>query len=133
MAGRQWGRDPAKERFWRRMVRRWMRSGLSVRQFCDCESLSEPSFYAWRRELRKRDHLSAESSRDERRPSMSAAAPADTPRFLPVQVVAEAPLGFAPANFIEVVLASGTLVRVPRGVDRQTLADVLSVLEQRPC
>ncbi len=44
-------RDPAKERRWRRVVRDWQASGLSVRQFCRRQGLSEPSFYAWRREL----------------------------------------------------------------------------------
>ena len=133
MAGRQWRRDAAKERFWRRMMRRWARSGESIREFCDCESLSEASFYAWRRELRKRDHLSAQASGDERQASLSAESPADAPRFLPVHVVTEAPLDHPPAGSIEVVLTSGTRLRVPAGVDRQTLADLIGVLEQRPC
>jgi hypothetical protein len=51
--------------------------------------------------------------------------------FLPVQVVesrqAEAVRG------VEIVLEQGRMVRVPPGFDRQTLVDVLSVLEVRPC
>jgi hypothetical protein len=53
MARRQ--RDPAKEKFWRRALARFRSSGLSVRAFCDRELLSEPSFYAWRAELARRD------------------------------------------------------------------------------
>jgi hypothetical protein len=34
---------------------------------------------------------------------------------------------------IEIVLAHGRTVRVPAGFDRQTLAEVLAVLEDRPC
>ncbi len=34
---------------------------------------------------------------------------------------------------VEIVLAQGRTVRVPTGFDRQTLAEVLAVLEVRPC
>jgi hypothetical protein len=34
---------------------------------------------------------------------------------------------------VEIVLGSGRVVRVPPRFDRQTLADVLAVLEARPC
>jgi transposase-like protein len=42
-------RDGGKERFWRRILRQWRRSGLSVRDFCAEHGLAEPSFYSWRR------------------------------------------------------------------------------------
>ena len=45
----------SKERFWRMQVRRWRTSGLSVRDFCAEQGLSEPSFYAWRRTLAERE------------------------------------------------------------------------------
>src|ERR1700693_1783709 len=48
-------RDPCKEQFWRRLVARHDRSGLSVRAFCQLHDVSEPSFYAWRCTLRERD------------------------------------------------------------------------------
>ncbi len=54
MGRRQRRRDPEKERFWRRAFKEWRRSGLSVREFCDWQSLAEASFYAWRRELAQR-------------------------------------------------------------------------------
>ena len=34
---------------------------------------------------------------------------------------------------MEIVLGQGRTVRVQTGFDRQTLADVLAVLEARPC
>jgi hypothetical protein len=36
-------------------------------------------------------------------------------------------------NGVEIILAHGCTVRVRSGFDRQTLADVLAVLEVRPC
>jgi hypothetical protein len=37
------------------------------------------------------------------------------------------------ANGIEIVVSDGRVVRVQPRFDQQTLADVLAVLEQRPC
>ena len=54
-------RDPEKEAFWRMVVQEQQKSNLSIRQFCRTEGLTESLFYAWRRELRRRDqeHTSA--------------------------------------------------------------------------
>src|SRR6478672_1740876 len=62
-------RSSSKEDFWRRMMRLWRSSGLSVRAFCEEQGFSQPSFYAWRRTLAERD---------------AAAVP-----FVPVRVAAE--------------------------------------------
>ena len=37
--------------FWGNLVRRQVESGVSVRQFCATEGLSEPSFYSWQKRL----------------------------------------------------------------------------------
>ena len=47
--------ERAKEQWWRRQVRQWRSSGLSVRAFAPQQGLSEPSFYAWRRTLAERE------------------------------------------------------------------------------
>lgn len=49
-------RQPSeKEEFWRFVLSQQIESGLSVRNFCNQEGLSEPSFYAWRRKIAERD------------------------------------------------------------------------------
>jgi transposase-like protein len=48
-------RDPRKERYWRQLLQRWQRSGLSIRAFCNRQGCSEASFHAWRRTLAQRD------------------------------------------------------------------------------
>jgi hypothetical protein len=48
-------RDPAKEAFWRRMLLRFGRSHSTARDFCFEHGLSEANFYAWRREIARRD------------------------------------------------------------------------------
>ena len=68
-------RSVEKEKFWRSVVQQQRQGGLNVRTFCKQQGISEPSFYAWRRELQKRDAQSA--------------ADADTTRgrLIPVEVV----------------------------------------------
>jgi hypothetical protein len=136
-------RDPAKERFWRRAVRRWQKSGLSVREFCDWQALSEPCFYAWRRELAKRDRESVATRSPTaaysagRTPKQGRGKVSRLPAFLPIRVLADAAPqtanGESHADRIELCLPSGVRVWVPAGCDRQTLADVLAVLEAQPC
>ena len=103
----------SKERFWRRMLRHWRKSGLSIRDFCAEWHVSEPSFYSWRRELQRRDCAK--------------------PLFVPVNLrtdQAPAPV----ANPLEVVLTSGRTIRVTSGFDAATLRQVVAVLEERsPC
>ena len=105
-------RDPRKEQQWRRWIRQWQQSGLSVRAFCARHHLAQPSFYAWRREIQQRDSV------------------ADT--LVPVQLVRDGePSG--PSTF-EVVLAGGRTLRVAPGFDAATLRQLLAVLEEvRSC
>jgi hypothetical protein len=129
-------RDPAKERHWRRIVRRWRSSGLSVREFCDWQSLSEPCFYAWRRELAKRDRESAvavpgsDVARGGRPVKQNGPSRTPAAAFLPVHVVADgAPAhagSLSRSHDIEVHLPGGVRLWVPPGCDRGLLRDVIA-------
>lgn len=105
-------RDLKKEAFWRRMLRGQVQSGLSVQAWCDRHAVRASAFYWWRAQLARRDRAA--------------------PTFVPVQVPAES---FTPvsAGRIEIVLAGGRCVRVVGLVDRQALADVLTVLAAPAC
>jgi hypothetical protein len=122
---RRGDRDPAKERFWRRILQRWRRSQLSIRAFCARHQLSEPSFYSWRSIIAKRDHESEPNPAPltPRRPTRAQAAP---PPFVPVRVVP------APAA-IEVVLGNGRVLRLGHDADLDQLRQLLAVLEEPPC
>jgi hypothetical protein len=52
-----------RERFWRKLVAGQPQSGVSIRQSCDQQGVSEPSYYFWRGELarRKEQHQDASS------------------------------------------------------------------------
>ena len=44
-------RSEEKERYWRAVLQRQVRSGLSIAKFCRSERVSAPSFYWWKRAL----------------------------------------------------------------------------------
>lgn len=112
--------DAVKERKWRRVLRRWRRSGLSIRAFCATERIGEHLLYWWRRELGRRDQRHVAENKKTAVATKSAA-------FVPVRVVADQGAG------IEIALRGGQVVRVQSGFDRQALTQVLAILEGRSC
>jgi len=115
--GRGPRREGAKEKFWRKTLRGFAGSGQSVREFCQTRQLSEPSFYAWRRTLARRD---ADRSR--------AAHPAVTaPAFLPIYLAgAGNAAGEVP---FEIVLTGGHRIRLRPPVDRAALSEIVAALQ----
>ncbi len=123
-------RDPAKEKYWRRLLRQWQRSGLTGRDFCSQQGLSEPSFYAWRHEIARRDQEQEKPSQRATRPQAKAtAADLPLPTLVRVAVAAADPKSAA----LEVVVAGGRRVRVAPGFDAQLLRQLLQVLEEPSC
>lgn len=129
--------DPQRQSYWEDVVRRWKESDRSVRDHCRAEGLRESAFYFWRRKLERPGRPSGtvgqSPAKASRRLSESRRG---TPSFLPVRVtapVSESPGPAEAARGVEIVLRQGGMVRVPVGFDRQTLADVLAVLEVRSC
>jgi hypothetical protein len=125
-------RNLGKERFWRRVLRQWQRSGLTIRDYCAAQGLSEPSFYFWRRAIQERKPQGACASRDSAGPVRRADAAGvrrgrsdGRPTFVPVSIVASAPA-------LEVVGRDGCVIRVPVGFDAATLRQLLAVLAEVP-
>jgi len=116
-------RDESKEVFWRKTLEQHRQSGLSIHEFCRREKLREPSFYSWRRELARRDAAHGASTPGRRKTV-----------FLPVRLATEAqPAPPNPSGRIEIELPGRRRVHVAPPINRQALADVLAVLEARPC
>jgi len=100
-----------RRQFWQMAVEAWQVSGLSVRQFCKQEGLSEPSFYSWRKRLAIPADAKPDHSMDcSREPFIQVSQPT------------------ASAPVMEFVLSSGHTLRIPGGVDQPTLTAVLSAL-----
>ena len=133
--------DPQKQAYWEDVVQRWKESGQSVRGYCLAQGLRESAFFSWRRELTRRNrpttaacepttktsHVAPAAPSPKRQPSRHRG----TPSFLPVRVVS--PAVEEPRGGLEIAWSNGRVLRVSPGVDRQTLSDVLAVLEAQPC
>jgi hypothetical protein len=89
---------------WAERIAAQQRSGISVKQFCKEQGLTEYSFYAWRKRLRKK-------------------APV---RFALVDRAARQEPAAEAA--LELVLATGDRLRIGVGVDAATLRRVLDIL-----
>lgn len=135
MAGRA-DRNLEKERYWRQVVEGHAGSGLSIRQYCMDRGVSQPSFFAWRRELARRDSTASKPARPSPKLAKSnkrAKSQARNPqpaRFAQLRI---APPGLFDGAGIEIVLPAGTRVRVGRGACPVTLQVVLAALERRTC
>ena len=90
---------------WAERIAAQQRSGVSVKQFCKAQGLTEYSFYAWRKRLQRKE------------PVRFALVDRGAARQEPV---AEAAL--------ELMLAAGERLRIGAGVDSATLRTVLEAL-----
>lgn len=110
-----------KERHWQRLVNGQAKSGLTIQEFCSRESISQPSFYAWRKKLREQKRIGAASPKSRRRVDSS-----DGDReFIRLQ------LGGNSTSTLEVIHPHGCQIRIRGAVDIQVLQQVLQVLDGR--
>ena len=97
-------RAATKDDQWRERIAERERSGLSVKQFCEERGLTQYSFYAWRKRLRKKEPVRfALVDRGARQEPATEAG-------------------------LELVLATGERLRIGARVDATTLRAVLEVL-----
>ena len=106
--------DTDQKQFWQMVLDTFRSSGLSVRQFCKQEGLSEASFYAWRRKLSKSQKSSTCNEQMLSEPGS----------FIQVPVVQ------SESSCLELVLTSGHVLRIPSDIQRAYLSDVLSAVRQ---
>lgn len=134
------GVDVAKQKHWQEVIRQWRQSGQSVREFCRNAGIKEWTFYWWRHRLARSCHgptphgraLSDARGAKPATATVGRKAPDQaTVSFLPVQVVPEQAREVG--SGVEIHWSNGRSVRLHRGFDQQTLAEVLAVLETRPC
>lgn len=122
MANRQ--RNAERERFWRSALKRQAASGLSVRAFCRREGLSEPSLYAWRTTVARRDA--------EGRPLGSRHRPAKMRQpgtaFVPVVVTGSPRCGAE----IVLELVGGRRLRLPETMGVEEVARLVRAIEADP-
>lgn len=127
------GRNLALERAWRDRIRRFERSGLTIREFCEQENLAAHQFFWWRRELKRRKAESAKKRGTTRRTGRTKRGQkrgsAAAGKFVPIEVTPTSP-SKAP---IEIVVDQPLRIAVWSGFDSHLLVDVIRALEGRPC
>ena len=124
-------RDPAKEKFWRRMMQCWQRSGWTARDFCFEHDLQESSFYAWRREIARRDREATAVESTLPVPPSASLGPA-TPVFMRLAIEDGVDDVAGPPG-IELVIGPRRRLFVRPGFDADLLRQLLRVLEEAPC
>lgn len=123
-------RSVEKEAYWRGQLERQSASGLSVRKWCRENGVSEPTFYVWRRELRKRDLKCGLTERDRHAPLSEATM---TPGFVAIDVVtpdvvtSDAVSSGREAK-LEIDVAGGVVIRLREDASAETLERVLTVV-----
>lgn len=125
-------RSAEKEAFWRRVLEEHRRSGASVRGFCRRKELSESSFYAWRKEIMKRDEAHVAVASHVADEAHVAVATARRQSLIPVNIVASSgdctPRGERVAALLEVVTPSGFTLRFHSDMAPQQLEALLRVI-----
>lgn len=101
-----------QRQFWQMAVDTWQASGLSVRQFCKQEGLSEPTFYKWRNELLNNVAMHSKNNTNQSSPFIEVSVPDNSPVTL------------------ELILVSGNTLRIGPSSDCKTLTRVISVLQE---
>jgi len=148
-------RDPDKEAFWRLVHEEFEGSGLTVREFCRKEGLTESSFYAWKRLLKERDSEATPLGSNEASPShvsskrVAGSVGAKGKRRVPKKRKGQAAKGsnlFVPVEIVASPIASTELVsneltiRTPAGftiglpptVDAGRFGEIMDVLSNQP-
>ena len=105
---------------WREILTRQASSGLSVREFCATERVSQPSFYAWRRKFRERKNNGSHlrGARD------SKATPDQERTFVPLELLGD-------AQSMEIIHPLGYRIQIGGEVNPVSLRQVIQVLDER--
>lgn len=106
----------ATRQLWMDRMARFPASGLTVAQFCASEAVSLHSFYFWKRRLAA--ETQATTAQD-----LSGDG---GPRLLPVRLQPAAPA-------VELVLTTGTVLRLPPGCDLTWVRSLVTVLGEASC
>jgi hypothetical protein len=101
---------------WSAAIAEWRASDLSAEEFCRRRGLVRSTFQWWRWRLGR---------------EAAEQAAASPPELVPVRVIRSVPAAEEESvAVLELVLSSGTLVRVPEGFDARTVAGVLWALNE---
>lgn len=120
------GKRAAREETMRAALEKWERSGLALSQFAEREGLARKTMYRWRRRL----GVGGDQLRRGRRPGASASGERAAAQSASIFTEVSSALRAASAMTFEVVLRSGTMVRVPEHFEPGSLRSLLRTLRE---
>ena len=116
-----------REQFWREHVGRQAAGSVSVREYCEQHGLAGPTFYIWRKELRRRDEQKARSkpvAPKQPRRTADAARRSSPIEFVRVNLEHEP----SPLVSMEIILPGEVRIVVPAGATCHQIREVLVAL-----
>ena len=119
-------KDQKSREAWRKLFEQKQRSGLTVVEFYQRERLSPSAYYAWRRKLHGPRARQTPPAAVVRGKASQAGRKGKAPESRPSGAFVQVPLPAAGSTgaWIEVVLADGTVIRLPQ----QNLAALQTIL-----
>jgi len=135
-------RSPERESCWRQHVESQSTSGVSVRVYCRRHGLSQALFYAWRREIAKRDaeqgpHLprteqSVGLASRHRAQSAELKSPirSDSAGLIAVEIVGTAEPRLAAIPTLEIEYPGGPVIRLRENASEEVLQRVMAACQQ---
>ena len=112
-----------KEKYWRSVLGEYQGSGLTIRAFCQRKKISEPSFFAWRKEIARRGQGRSQKGKRE-----------VVKHLLPVDVVvndvADGQRREVSCDQVEIVTPGGFTLRCNRLIEPERLEDLLACVLQ---
>lgn len=110
---------------WRKRLERQRQSGLTVAEFCQREGVSTANLYVWKRRLQTRQSPRTKTVVPRRKAGSPRRRQGKSSVTVPSAAFVQLPLSASAGSpWIEVVLAEGTVVRLPQ----QNLAALQTVL-----
>lgn len=114
-------RRSEKAEFWRLVLKRQRKSGLSIRAFCRQENLSEPLFFAWRKRIEGPGHTAGAPEKQATRRALPSSS------FLPVELT-DKPKLEAGGIVLEIMTPGGLTLRFGECLPSRRLSDLLSTV-----
>jgi hypothetical protein len=115
------------------MVKQQRQGGATIRAFCREQGISEPSFYAWRKELQRRDAERSAGAGSVAGAGRVAAGKSQG-RLIPVEVVGErrtgedTPDGHQTNQPLEIATPGGFMLRFPQDTRPEIVSHLLAVI-----
>jgi hypothetical protein len=125
-------RDPAKEQYWREILGRFYRSGLSTKAFALKEGVNHHSLSSWKYIIRERDSQTKREAQVLKNQRQSQTRKEENSHVFVPMVVRERPQPIEKerTGVVAEVTFAGHCVRIFNGVDTTTLSVLMQTLKE---